>query len=87
MPSALFLSYMPLHVGMILFFTLYLTARNQGNAIWRAIFDAISGLPKIYAKRQIIQQSRKVGLKDLMQIMSTGLLEPYFEFIKRNGRK
>ena len=87
MPSALFLSYMPLHVGMILFFTLYLTARNQGNAIWRAIFDAISGLPKIYAKRQIIQQSRKVGLKDLIQIMSTGLLEPYFEFIKRNGRK
>jgi len=87
MPGYLFWVYLPLHVGTILFFTLYLTLRNQGNAIWRAIFDSILGYPKAFRKRRIIQQNRKLKPRDLMHIISTGLLEPYVEFLKRNGRK
>ena len=87
MPGALFLLCLPVHVGTILFFILYLTLRAQSRVIWQAVVDAISGLPKALNKRRIIQQNRKVRSQELMQILSTGLLEPYLEFIKRNGRK
>jgi GT2 family glycosyltransferase len=87
MPGILFLLYLPVHVGTILFFILYLTLRNQSHVIWRAVFDAISGLPRAFTKRRIIQQNRKVRPQELIPILSTGLLEPYSEFIKRNGRK
>ena len=87
MPGGLFWLYLPIHIGTILFFILYLTVRNQGSMIWRAVFDAVSGLPKALRKRRLIQQNRKVRPQELTYILSTGLLEPYLEFIKRNGRK
>jgi GT2 family glycosyltransferase len=87
MPGALFLLCLPVHVGTILFFILYLTLRAQSRVIWQAVVDGISGLPKALTKRRIIQQNRKVRPQELMHVLSTGLLEPYLEFIKRNGRK
>ena len=87
MPGVLFWLYLPVHVGTILFFILYLTLRDQNSVIWRAVFDALSGMPRIAAKRRIVQQNRKVRPQELKYIISTGLLEPYLEFIKRNGRK
>lgn len=87
MPGILFWLYLPVHVGTILFFILYLTVRDQSTVIWRAVFDAVSGLPKTLAKRRIIQQNRKIRPQEIKYILSTGLLEPYLEFIKRNGRK
>ena len=87
MPGALFWLYLPVHLGTILFFIIYLTLRGQGRVIWRAVFDALSGMPRIAAKRRIVQQNRKVRPQELKYIISTGLLEPYLEFIKRNGRK
>ena len=83
MPTPLFWLYLPLHIGTILFFILYLTIRGQGKTIWRAIFDAWRGLPNAFAKRRIIQQNSKIKLTDLLRVMSTGLLEPYLEFIRR----
>jgi GT2 family glycosyltransferase len=87
MPGVLFWLYLPVHVGTILFFILYLTLRDQNSVIWRAVFDALSGMPRIAEKRRIVQQNRKVRPQELKYIISTGLLEPYLEFIKRNGRK
>ena len=87
MPGALVWLYLPVHLGTILFFIIYLTLRGQGRVIWRAVFDALSGLPNALTKRRLIQQNRKIRPKELTYILSTGLLEPYLEFIKRNGRK
>ncbi len=87
MPGVLFWLCLPVHVGTILFFILYLTVRDRNSVIWRAVFDALSGMPGIAAKRRIIQQNRTVRPQDIKYILSTGLLEPYLEFIKRNGRK
>ena len=87
MPGILFWLCLPVHIGTILFFILYLTVRDRNSVVWRAVFDALSGLPEVAAKRRIIQQNRKVRPQDLKYILSTGLLEPYLEFIKRNGRK
>jgi len=87
MPGVLFWLYLPVHVGTILFFILYLTLRDRNSVIWRAVFDAVLGLPKTLTKRRIIQQTRKIRPRELTFVISTGLLEPYLEFIKRNGRK
>jgi GT2 family glycosyltransferase len=84
MPSPLFWIFLPLHIVTVLFFIVYLTLRGQGKAIGRAVFDAIRGLPAVLEKRKKIQQARNVRWQDLLQVMSTGLFEPYLEFMRRN---
>jgi GT2 family glycosyltransferase len=84
MPNLLFWLYLPLHIGTMLFFAMYFTLRGQGKSIWRAIFDAMMGLPKQFAKRRLIQKNLEIRSMDLLRVMSTGLLEPYMEFLRRN---
>jgi GT2 family glycosyltransferase len=84
MPSPLFWILLPLHIVTVLLFMVYLTLRGQGKAIGRAVFDAIRGLPAVLEKRKRIQQARIVRWQDLLQVMSTGLFEPYLEFMRRN---
>jgi len=86
MPFVLFWVFLPFHVGTMLFFVLYLTWRGQGLIIFRAIFDAIRGLQKTLSKRRMIQQNLIIRPRDLLSVMSTGLLEPYLEFLQRNRR-
>ncbi len=87
MPSPYFWIFLPLHIITLLFFFVYLTARGQGSAISRAILDALRGMPKMIAKRKRIQKDIKIKPQDLLKVMSTGLLEPYLEFINRNRSK
>ena len=87
MPALLFWLYLPLHIATVSFFAAYLTIRGQGMAIWRAIIDALRGSPRMLAKRWMIQQNLKTKPADLLRVMSTGLLEPYLEFKRRNGRR
>ena len=87
MPSPLIWIYLPLHITTILFFAIYLTMRGQGKAIWKAIFDAVHGLPKMIEKRRYIQKNMKIKPGELLKVMSTGLFEPLQEFIVRNKRK
>jgi len=87
MPTPLIWIFLPLHIAAILFFAIYLTLRGQGKAIWRAIFDAIRGLPKMIEKRKTIQKSKKIKWTELLKVMSTGLFEPFQEFIYRNKQK
>lgn len=87
MPLPYFWMFLPLHIIALLFFFVYLTVRGQGRAISRAILDALHGLPNALAKRKLIQQDIKIKPRDLLKTMSTGLLEPYREFINRNRSK
>lgn len=84
MPSPLIWIFLPLHLSAILFFAFYLTVRGQGRAIWKAIFDALVGLPKMIEKRKVIQKNKRTKSVDLLNVMSTGLLEPFQEFRQRN---
>lgn len=84
MPSPHIWLFLPLHIFAVLFFAAYLTLRGQGGAIWRAIFDAARGLPKMLAKRRLVQGDIKVSPRELIGAMSTGLFEPLREFLKRN---
>lgn len=87
MPYPYFWIFFPLHIITLFFFFVYLTMRGQGSAISRAIRDALYGLPKALAKRKLIQNDVKITSRDLLKVMSTGLLEPYREFINRNRSK
>lgn len=84
MPTPLIWIFLPLHLFAILFFALYLTLRGQGHAIWKAIFDALVGLPKMLPKRRMIQKNKKIRTGDLLKVMSTGLFEPLQQFRLRN---
>lgn len=87
MPSPYIWIFLPLHISTVLFFALYLTWRGQGSAIWRAIFDALAGVPKMLKKRKDIQKNIRIKPRDLLRIMSIGLIEPIQEFVKRNSVK
>jgi GT2 family glycosyltransferase len=87
MPSPLLWIFLPLHISAILFFAAYLTLRGQGKVIWKAIFDAMRGLPKMIEKRKSIQKNKKIKSGELLKVMSTGLFEPLQEFIHRNKNK
>ena len=84
MPTPLIWIFLPLHLAAILFFAVYLTLRGQGNAIWKAIFDAFIGLPKMIEKRKNIQKNKKITSQELLKVMSVRLFEPYREFLQRN---
>lgn len=87
MPSPLIWLLLPLHILTLLFFVVYLSTRGQGKVILRAVRDAFLGMPKVMKKRRQVQRNRKIRSSDLLRVMSTGLLEPYREFILRNRRK
>lgn len=87
MPSPLIWVLLPLHIATLLFFVAYLTLRGQGKVMWKAMFDAVRGLPKVLRKRKVIQQNKKIKTENVWKIMSTGLWEPYREFMQRNRVK
>ena len=84
MPSPLIWFLLPIHISTLIFFVLYLSLRGQGKVILQAIFDAIKGMPNILQKRQIIQHNIKIKPFDILKVMSTGLFEPYTEFMHRS---
>ena len=87
MPVPLLLIFLPLHIGTMLFFLIYLSLRGQANTIVQAMVDALRGLPNIVAKRKSIHQNRKTSSFDLVKVMSISLLEPYLAFARRNNVK
>jgi len=87
MPTPYVWLFTPIHLSAVIFFSFFLTYRKQGPAIWTAIFDAIKEMPKILVKRNQIQKSKKVPSVEIVRMISTGLLEPYQEFAKRNISK
>ena len=84
MPSPLIWLLLPLHILVLSFFIFYLTLRGQGKMIWKAVFDALRGLPIVLKKRKTIQKNKTISSRELLKAMSTSLLEPYREFSKRN---
>jgi GT2 family glycosyltransferase len=72
MPTMLFWVFLPLHIVMNLAVLLVFVARGQGAVIFRAKKDALLGLPKMWAKRRIIQRNRVVSLGVIFRVMTKG---------------
>lgn len=72
MPGVLFWPLLPLHVLLNGAVLLLFTRRGQGGVVFRAILDAVTGLPRVWRKRQQVQATRQVGLADLWKSLHKG---------------
>jgi GT2 family glycosyltransferase len=86
MPSPLIWFFLPVHIFTVLFFVLYLAFRGQGKVILHALVDAVHGLPDMLVKRKEIQRNITIRPLQLLEVMSTGLFDPYREFMNRNRK-
>jgi GT2 family glycosyltransferase len=83
MPAPLFWRYLPLHAGAMLFFLALCAWRGQGKIAFRALWDAVAGMPGVLARRKAVQIKATASWRDLRAFMSTGLMEPYRETLRR----
>lgn len=65
MPGGVFWLLLALHVVMNLVALVVFTLRGQGRVIWRAKWDAIKGLRKMWRKRQAIQSTRMATVREI----------------------
>jgi len=73
MPGVLFWLCLPLHILLNLVILLVFTARGRGGVIFRAKRDALKGLPKMWAKRRLLQKNRRTSLLSLWKALDKGL--------------
>lgn len=69
MPGVLFWMFLPLHMALNIAGMLRYVLSSQFRVVWRAKYDAIHALPKIWQKRRKIQKSRQVSLIDILKVL------------------
>ncbi|MDO8843255.1 glycosyltransferase family 2 protein [Methylicorpusculum sp.] len=74
MPGILFWLLLPLHLSLNLVSIIWFALRGRGDVIWRAKCDAILGLPKMWRKRQIIQNKRGASIYEIWQVLDKRLI-------------
>lgn len=74
MPGALLWWLLPLHVMMNLASVVAFVFKGKGKAISRAKLNALAGLPKVWRKRAMIQNSRSVSSLAVLNMLNCKLL-------------
>lgn len=74
MPGILFWLSLPLHVVLNLASIAFFVLRGQGRVVLRAKGDALLGLPKMWRKRQQIQENRTVSVGDIWRVLNKQLI-------------
>ncbi|MBS7808217.1 glycosyltransferase family 2 protein [Variovorax sp. PCZ-1] len=88
MPGILFWLFLPLHLALNVVELIYFTCQGQGRVIWRAKWDAIKGLPKMWRKRHQIQSKRVATLGDIWLALDKRLWPWSFKSIRaKSGRR
>jgi GT2 family glycosyltransferase len=77
MPGWLFWKYLPAHLMGNLIFLLYYFRRGRARAVWRAKLDALRGLPAALRRRRVIQNTLKVPVSEIDQVLDHGWFSPY----------
>jgi len=75
MPGVLFWLLLPLHIALNLMSIIWFALRGQGKVILRAKRDALLGLPKMWRKRQHIQQKRRVSIGQIWRVLDKRILK------------
>jgi GT2 family glycosyltransferase len=73
-PGALFWLLLPLHLALNLVSVVWFSLRGQGGIILRAKWDAIKGLPRMWAKRKKIQAARVASVRDILRVLDKRLI-------------
>lgn len=74
MPGALFWPLLPLHLLLNLVTVIVFMARGQSKVILRAKWDAVKGLPQMWAKRKQIQAGRVATALEIWRILDKRLV-------------
>ncbi len=74
MPEVLFWLFLPLHLAMNFVALVVFTLRGQGRVIWRAKWDAIKGLEKMWRKRQLVQSTRTATAREIWRLMNKRII-------------
>lgn len=74
MPPLLFWSLLPLHLLLNIVTIIWFSFKGQGKIIFKAKWDAIKGIPKMWKKRQIIQKNRKATTMEIWQALNKSIL-------------
>jgi GT2 family glycosyltransferase len=69
MPGVLFWLFLPLHVALNIAGVLRYALSGQFRVVWRAKYDAIHALPKIWKKRREIQKTRRASLTEILKVL------------------
>jgi GT2 family glycosyltransferase len=69
MPGVLFWLFLPLHVALNIAGVLRYALSGQFRVVWRAKYDAIRALPKIWKKRREIQKTRRASLTEVLKVL------------------
>ena len=69
MPDILFWLLLPLHILLNLGAIVWFIARGQGRVILRSKWDAVKGLPKIWARRKQVQAGRVASTRTIWGIL------------------
>ena len=73
MPAVLFWLLLPVHFLLNFASLAYFCAHGQGLQIFRAKWDAVKGIPKMWAKRRAIHSRRRASLRDIWRVLDKRL--------------
>lgn len=74
MPGILFWLFLPMHILLNIITIAVFVSRGQASVILRAKIDAISGLPRAWAKRKRIQEKRTAHVRDIWRVLDKQLI-------------
>jgi GT2 family glycosyltransferase len=74
MPGPLFWLLLPAHLLLTLATLAYFSARGKGELIFRAKWDAVKGIPAMWAKRRAIQDGRRAKIADIWRALDKRLV-------------
>jgi GT2 family glycosyltransferase len=73
MPAGLLWCCAPAQLLGLLMYSAALLARGQGAVAWRALRDALAGLPSVLRKRRGIQSTRRTGAREVWRFLDKSL--------------
>lgn len=76
MPLTFLMLFIPLHFAVNTYLALKILFREKRWVVVKAKWDALLGLPAVLRARKKVQDTRKVGLRDLYSIMEKDLFAP-----------
>lgn len=85
MPSLLLWLYLPQHIFLNLVSIVWFSLQGRMGVILKAKWDAILGLPHILRERRRVQSTRRVGAREIRQVMVKGWLTPYVKRLRRHA--
>ncbi len=86
MPPVMFWLYLPQHLLLNLISLGWFSSRGQARTIFKAKWDAVRQLPRVWRDRRRIQAGRLIDSRTLRRSMDRGVLTPYLVHARQGTR-